>query len=70
MKKRSFSKKLSLNKQTVADLSKGQMKVVKGGTPSAPCDSEDIFVCLSILPDTECGFCLTYWTCNTCYACG
>lgn len=66
MKKKSISTKLSLNKQTVSDLNNSQMKMVKGGVVSAPCDSADPMLCWSIDPDTDCGFCLTYWTCYKC----
>jgi len=36
MKTKKFSKKLTLNKKTIADLNNGEMKVVRGGINEPP----------------------------------
>ncbi len=67
MKKKQFSKKLQLNKTTIANINESQMNDVKGGiVPTTDCvteyncTNEDV-VCI-IVPYTEdgvWGYCLT-----------
>ena len=49
MKRKQFSKKLVLNKKTIADLSYGEMKGVQGGSAT-----EQIVCCPQTLTDAGC----------------
>ncbi len=58
MKKRSFSKKLSLNKETVSILNASALNQLKGGAASVPDDNKTAY-CLS----KKVTYCVT--CCNT-----
>jgi hypothetical protein len=55
MKSKKFEKKLALNKKTIADLSNGQLKQVKGGCMSAGETSCQTYTCFTD------GCCLSDW---------
>jgi hypothetical protein len=63
MKTKKFNKKLSLGKQTIANINNGEMNVIKGGRPSVVplCNTVDDWTCVQT--DITCA---TYCdTCNT-----
>jgi hypothetical protein len=64
MKTKKFSKKLALNKKTIADLNNGQLGLVKGGIipESVLCTP----VCLTDTCNTQCGP-FTFCDGFTCY---
>lgn len=64
MNPKSLKKKLVLNKTTVSDLNRKEMKDVKGGDATIyPCEySAPQIICMTELPGYTCGTC--YETCN------
>ncbi len=61
MKAKNFSRKLELNKKTIADLDGDAMKKVQGGLTEYPCITERVTRCET----NEC--CVTYKrTCDPC----
>lgn len=73
MKTKTFKKKLNLNKNTIADLSNGQLGHVKGGCvdtfPSCPIKpvSEDPTCLVTCATCETCVTCVTCVTCQTCF---
>ncbi|NIM13661.1 MAG: hypothetical protein GTO45_16205 [Candidatus Aminicenantes bacterium] len=64
MKTKKFEKKLELNKKTIANLSNGQLGLVKGGDKNVPVESES--ECCGTNTCGSCDTCLTCEaTCNT-----
>ncbi len=73
MKKKQFTKKLVLNKKTIADLSYGDMRGIQGGSATVPpcCMQETITApgCLQKYK-TQCCDTATCESCNTlCHTC-
>ena len=62
MKTKKFAKKLTLNKNTIANLSNGQLVKIKGGVA----DTEHL--CVPSFTLTNCDECPSY-TCETCSTC-
>ena len=62
MKSKSFNKKLSLNKKTVANINESHMNNVKGGETTLTCGA-----CKTIVScwETQCKTCITL--CEACY---
>jgi len=64
MKTKKFGKRLGLNKKTIANLSDGQLGIVKGGMPTL---NTNVTVCTCII-QTPCT-CETMYPKNTCIIC-
>ncbi len=77
MKPKNFSKKLSLNKITVAHIGNNSMDAIKGGNlgtsevdPEACATMDTWAVCTAFtFCQGTCGGCNTYYSCNSCVSC-